>query len=133
MVKNEAFINNYEKHILNKINGEIISRYNIINYDKSRILDILHNKICIPYIDFSIGTSCSLRCKDCTQWNPYIPHKVLWSYDDVKAWTEKMFKSIQNVIFLTILGGEPLLNADIDKILRYFSDLRDMGGAKLSL
>ena len=63
------------------------------------------NGICIPYMDFSITTKCSLKCKYCTQWNPYIKNKRNFSKTEIMNWLKNIFVSIDSCLFVTILGG----------------------------
>ena len=30
----------------------------------------------IPFMDLSVGTICTLRCRDCSQWNPYLKNRT---------------------------------------------------------
>ncbi len=84
----------------------------------------LYEKITIPYMDFSITTKCSLKCRDCTQWLPYIKEKNIYSIDDIYRWLNDMFSLIDYCIFLTILGGEPFLHPDFKEILERFISLK---------
>lgn len=62
-------------------------------------------KVTIPYMDFSITTKCTLQCKYCTQWQPYIKNKRNFSLDEIDIWLKKMYDNIDECIFVTILGG----------------------------
>ena len=68
------------------------------------------NKITIPFLDIRITDACTLKCKHCTEWNPYLlSNRVL----------KKLTESVDYIFGISLIGGEPLVNADIDKILEY--------------
>lgn len=51
------------------------------------IFQLFQNKVVVPFADFSVGTVCSLKCRDCSQWLPYMKEQRVYPYKEMK----KMF------------------------------------------
>lgn len=73
----------------------------------------------IPHIDLSVGTKCSLKCKYCTQWSPYIDHPEIYSADEIIHCMTHLLKNVDHVHRVALLGGEVFLNKEWDKILDF--------------
>lgn len=129
-METDSFKLHYEKHIIQKVRSEIYDRY--ITDEKwdggveQRIVNSL-KKLTIPYMDFSITTKCTLRCRDCTQWAPYIPNKRIFLVSEIQDWLERMFILVEECIFITLLGGEPFLHPQICEVLKLFVDYQNRG------
>ena len=129
----DNFKNHYEKHIVEKIKQEIFGRYEQTQ-EWSKIEKMIKEslkKVTIPYMDFSITTKCTLQCKYCTQWQPYIKNKRNFTLDEIDMWLKKMYDNIDECIFVTILGGEPFLHPQLGELLRLFVEYRKRGKIKL--
>lgn len=128
--KNIDFYNHYQGHIIGKIKGEIVSRYHMDNVEIDKIhkefLDKLYNCVTIPYIDFSVTTKCSLKCRDCTQWIPYVEGEN-FTVEQIRQWLKEMFYTVDYVSFMTILGGEPFVNSQLYEILKEVLELQHDG------
>lgn len=122
-----AFYKHYHEHIMFKLQNEVFDRFSLPIDQKTFDSEILYKKITIPYMDFSITTLCSLSCKDCTEWIPYLKEKKIFSFDEIKKWLDNLFNNIEYVYFITILGGEPFLNPELYKIVKYLLYLQSVG------
>ena len=122
-----AFYKHYHEHIMFKLQNEVFDRFSLPIDQKTFDSEILYKKITIPYMDFSITTLCSLSCKDCTEWIPYLKEKKIFSFDEIKKWLDNLFNNIEYVCFITILGGEPFLNPELYKIVKYLLYLQSVG------
>ena len=107
--KEGKFINPLKKNdIIKQYIDEEIENYNngIIN---------------IPQIEFCITTKCTLKCKDCCALIPQldkVKHSEM-SFEDFKLQLDKICDSVDLIRHLVILGGEPLINPELPRMLEY--------------
>lgn len=98
-------------------------KYHKLPFFKSYLMlrYILKRKISIPSLDCHITTICNLKCKNCSHYIPYYksPNKYMLSVEKFKNNIDTILKNVDLIYNLNILGGEPLLNKDIDKFLEY--------------
>lgn len=82
---------------------------------------MLKRKISIPSLDCHITTICNLKCKNCSHYIPYYKsqNKYMLSVEKFKSNIDAILENVDLIYNLNILGGEPLLNKDMDKILEY--------------
>lgn len=92
-----------------------------INEEKAykNIRRLYKNKTALPFFDLSVCSCCTLKCAQCSQWFPYLKKKEIFKADKIIQDLEKLFKYIDIVHNLAVIGGEPLLNPELDKILEY--------------
>jgi organic radical activating enzyme len=85
--------------------------------------------------DLMIQSTCNLHCKDCSilDWkgNEY-PGQTM-KLEDVININEKLIKLGIILEKLTLLGGEPTLNKDIIKIIKYLSKFKNITFKELRL
>lgn len=72
----------------------------------------------LPYLEYHIADHCNLNCKACEHYSGLVnePH-----YPDLEKFSSdlcKLHEFIDDIGTIRILGGEPLLNPDIDKYLK---------------
>ncbi len=81
----------------------------------------LTRKISIPSLDVHITTFCSLKCRNCSHHIPYYQdkNKKMMSVEEFKSNVDTILKNVDIVYNMNILGGEPLMNKNIGKILEY--------------
>lgn len=81
--KEIVYFKHFWEHILYKQMLEIEQRYfgkvSLATdlYDELRVK--FEGKNVIAFADFSVATACSLNCKACTQWMPYLKNRKLFS------------------------------------------------------
>lgn len=74
-------------------------------------------KIEIPSTTILITEACTLKCKLCLVYVPYYKKHVSMTTDDVKKILERYFAIVDSVEKMSVTGGEPLLNSQLDDIL----------------
>ena len=119
------YFKNFWIHIIQKDFFELKNRYYNANieYNEEQLYlqmkYLFKNKIVIPFIDLSVTTKCTLNCRDCSQWIPYIKGKELFSSKKIITDLENLFNYVDYIHMISPLGGEPFLNAELDSILAY--------------
>lgn len=75
----------------------------------------------IPQIEFGITTKCTLTCKDCCALIPQLDRQkhIKMTFEDFKLYFDKLYNAVDLIRRFVILGGEPLLNPDLPKMLEY--------------
>lgn len=112
-------------HIIQKDFFELKKRYYNQNasYDEELLYiemrKLFKNKIVIPFMDLSVTTRCTLNCRDCSQWIPYIKDKELFSGKEIITNLEYLFQFVDYIHMISPLGGEGFLNTELNKILAY--------------
>lgn len=118
-------------HIVEKENAELRERYysgQIIEDEAFvRLAKKFKNKNVIPFMDLCVGTKCTLNCRDCTQWLPYLKNREMFSAKRIIDDLEKLFKYVDYIHFISPLGGEPFLNPEIAEILEYLIEMSNKG------
>lgn len=112
-------------------NEQTISSFRGINLDDERayfkIKSLFRNKVAMPFFDISMGTSCSLNCKLCSQWFPYLQKKELFNPDEIVDNLKIIFKYVDIVHNVAVIGGEPFLNQGIVKVLAFLDEMHKQG------
>jgi len=82
---------------------------------------LLFSKVYMFYLEIVTTTRCTLKCKHCIGDIPEIAEnqQYSFSYDEYKIYLDNILLNITNLRLVRILGGEPLLNKEIEKILEY--------------
>lgn len=75
----------------------------------------------IHSIDFNLTTKCNFNCKDCASLMPYYNNDNQWTinFETFKNDLDKLLSSVKKIYRLKLIGGEPLLVPDLEKILDY--------------
>lgn len=95
----------------NKLCSEKEARYFFNKYYR--------NKLTIPFIDYCIGTICTLRCKHCTQWNPYLRTKQWFDAKSVIHDMEHLLQYVDYIHGMSLIGGEPFAYKELSTVLQY--------------
>lgn len=90
-----------------------ISQFAIEWYYKNK------KEYCIFTMDMAITTACSLKCKNCNMFTPYYKKPIMYSFEDLKRSVDLFFARIDYVFCIGILGGEALLNKDLERFVEY--------------
>lgn len=126
---NDLFIKrNLAKYVLNKVYGvyKLFYRKNkplTYFYTTCNVLINFYffKRIFIPQVEFILTTNCTLKCKNCSNYIPYIKKdkNFVLNFLDFKKYLNNLLKNVHRLNSLIIVGGEPLLNPDFDEILKY--------------
>lgn len=81
-----------------------------------------YNKLVITEAHIALTTRCTLNCKNCNMFIPSHKIKEDLSFSNLQETIDNMFKNIDKVLRLILLGGEPFLHKDIDRIIKYIMD-----------
>lgn len=95
--------NNLRKdQIIYKVLKYKLARSGLVNVDTPLVLT------------FSVTNRCNSRCKTCNIWKNPLPPSEELTLSEI----EQIFKSIGDLYFLNLSGGEPFLRSDIVEIIR---------------
>lgn len=120
----------YEKEIESQLNS-LGKKANIdyFNYDYflSRIFPIMSianwNKCFVRVAQISLTERCTLRCKYCAHGCSAISTSVPdMSFETVKESLDYFFHTVDYIGELVLIGGEPFLYSNIEKIIDYISE-----------
>ncbi|MDR1062238.1 MAG: radical SAM protein, partial [Clostridiales bacterium] len=67
-----------------------------------------------------INNKCSLRCKNCDAYIPYVKDAVNYDFGRIVESCQCALDAVGGVDTVDILGGEPMLHDRLSEILRYF-------------
>lgn len=89
---------------------------------RKEIIDFYENgKFRLTKVDFDITTRCTLKCKYCSNLMPLFGKNqhTNMTFEDFKADIDSMLSVIDEINLIQIIGGEPLLNLDLYKMVDY--------------
>ena len=76
-----------------------------------------------PHIEFRIADQCNLNCKMCTEYCALIKEQHFYPLEDFTRDFEQLHKFIDDFGAIRILGGEPLLNPDVNEYIKISRNL----------
>lgn len=79
------------------------------------------------HVQFHINNVCNLRCKHCYEGNP-LSH-TSWDFESFKVAIDKLWNCFAKWHVkgeISIIGGEPLLHPDIERIIEYLGNRSDI-------
>lgn len=78
-------------------------------------------KIYLPQVEFAITTTCNLKCKNCTNYIPYLPRdkQRTISFSDFQIYLSNLLANADKLNALLLLGGEPLLHKELPQMLDF--------------
>lgn len=83
--------------------------------------------ICLQHVEFMVTERCTLRCKDCSALAPYFtcPKDI----EMVRACDvfDNVLESLDQIVELSILGGEPFLNNQICYLIERYKKSNKIG------
>ena len=97
--------------------NELLQEYFKEEYDNFFNKKIIN----IPQIEFCITTKCTLKCKDCCALIPKFNSAghIDMTFNDFKLYLDKLIAAVDMIRHFVILGGEPLINPDLPKMIDY--------------
>lgn len=118
-------------------NDDIRNRFSMIllkkGFSKNNICDINEfyniilpiisvyylDKIYLDSLQISVGDKCNLRCKDCTNFIPYMKETKNRTLDSLVEDVDALFKKIDYIRYMPIIGGETLLFEYLEDFVGY--------------
>jgi len=76
-------------------------------------------KVILPRTPVMITTRCTLRCKECSNLMPYYKYPKDYDADEIIMWIKNVCAAIDEWICLELVGGEPFLYRDLERVLAY--------------
>lgn len=77
------------------------------------------NYTIIPKLNVIVTEKCSLRCKDCRALIPLVEHPADEPIELVKKEIDQILASVDKVVDVEPIGGEPLLYPDLTELLHF--------------
>lgn len=85
---------------------------------EGRCLDITNwGKCVIPHVELHISDKCNLNCRGCTHFSPLFD-AFGSSMEERIGYIQKLLTKFSSIARLDILGGEPLLNPELQDYIR---------------
>ncbi len=85
-------------------------------------------KVDIPYIEIVLTTKCTLRCESCNNLMQYFHPKNQYTctLQGIIQSLDRLFANIDSIQSMRIIGGEPLLFKDLDKVITYLGQQKKL-------
>lgn len=79
----------------------------------------LLGKVDMPYFELVLTTRCTLRCESCNNLMQYFDSKTAYTctLSGIQSTLEALLERVDSIYWVRIIGGEPLLFKDIDKVV----------------
>lgn len=74
-------------------------------------------EVCLSQVFSSITSRCTFNCKYCNMLMPYYKRHYEYTEEDIIADMELLFQRVDYLVSYFVIGGEPLLNKNLGKIL----------------
>lgn len=71
----------------------------------------------LPYLEFHVADQCNLNCRACEHYSGLVAMECFPVYEKVEQDLKKLKEYIQDIGIIRILGGEPLLNKELEKYI----------------
>ena len=88
---------------------------------------VTNNKLVLKSIDVQITEKCSLKCKDCSNLMQYYKKPVDSDYDLLVSSMDKIMSSVDFIDELRVLGGDPFMNKELNKIINKLVTYKNVG------
>ncbi len=77
----------------------------------------------LHFLDFPITEKCSLNCRNCSNLTPYYQKPNDYDFEKAVKSLERILDSVDNVEIISLLGGEPFMNIELNKYLEHLKGL----------
>jgi MoaA/NifB/PqqE/SkfB family radical SAM enzyme len=124
------FDTNEEKNHDPAFNHKTIDVKRVVNGYERKIetaINYSEEKLILSHIDISITEKCSMKCKDCANLMQYYPNAKNSDTDQLIESLKKLLNTIHHVNEVRVLGGEPFMNKDFHKIVKFVCELDNIG------
>ena len=79
----------------------------------------VRNQLLLNRVDISITSRCTLKCQNCNMFMPYYKKTDDLGLAEIQSSVDILFKKIDYVNMLNLLGGEPFLHKELYDIIDY--------------
>lgn len=79
-------------------------------------------KVCLMEVHSTITSRCTLKCKHCNMLMPYYKEHVDYTAKDILEDLELLFRHVDYIVAYRILGGEPLINNELEDMIKQIGD-----------
>lgn len=111
---------NVPEEVLSKrAKGYYVNRQNYIDVTRQREDKDALNFTRIQYV---VSERCSLKCKDCLHLMQYYKEPKNIDLDATKDSFDRLLRVADSISEIRILGGEPFMNRDMYKIIKWWHD-----------
>ena len=86
--------------------------------DYLNLLDPIIESPYLPYLEYHIADHCNLNCAYCEHYSGLVEEPVFPEFEEMQRDFRQMKQLITEIGIIRILGGEPLLNPEIEKYMR---------------
>lgn len=80
------------------------------------------NNILVDQIFLNITTKCTLRCKHCSSFIPYVPNPCHYKKSEIMSDLNNILDALGHIRIINFYGGEPLLHPDLAFMIQELSD-----------
>uniref|UniRef100_UPI004055D44F radical SAM protein n=1 Tax=Agathobacter sp. TaxID=2021311 RepID=UPI004055D44F len=85
----------------------------------------------LPYLEFHVADHCNLNCDNCAHFSSLVKDRIFAEYEEVCRDFKRLKELVDGIQVIRILGGECLLNPDLDKYIELVGNIYP--NAKLSI
>lgn len=77
----------------------------------------------LPYLEFHIADKCNLNCAACQHFAGLVKEEHFPDFEEFKNGFTKLHSLVPDIGRIRILGGEPLLNPDVEEYVKFVRSL----------
>ena len=96
---------------------DVLKKDVLDNGDIKRILTPIEELLQLFHMDIHVTDTCNIGCKGCAHFSNLVKEDTNISAEEIRKTLTELKKLIPNICSIAILGGEPLLNPDLKKII----------------
>ncbi|MGE5391246.1 MAG: radical SAM protein [Deltaproteobacteria bacterium] len=93
----------------------------------SGLIDSLQHRLIISHVEFVLTTCCNLRCRDCANLIQYYRQPAHLDADLILQDLQTLADSADMIYKVLVMGGEPLIYPDLNKVLRTILEMPKIG------
>ena len=102
-----------EIYLAHRIDWDIVTEENVTSF-----IDSYWDAKYLPYLEFHIADHCNLNCKACEHYAGLVKAPHYPNYEKFVKDMDRLHELIDDIGVIRILGGEPLLNPEINKYVK---------------
>lgn len=106
---------------------EIVERYNF----NAGVRNGYDEKVNLSYCVLCVTNKCSLNCEKCAAFIPYYNYKEHVSLDKIIEPFARFLGCVDNIAELELMGGEPFLHPQLDKIIEWCDKQEKINAIKI--